>query len=285
MELADSTARHSRDRGEDRYAFPVLAARRRGWAERFARTFHGGHPVLVFLAAALAGLAMLAALSIGLGLLVTHVLVQTAGIGTADNEFVRTLVTHRSGLETDASWVGSMVGGAPLLPILVGLIAIAAAIRRHWRIAAFAVFVLALESATYRITTLAVPRDRPHVPRLENLPADASFPSGHTAASIAVYAGLVLLVTSRIKRASVRLALWALAIALPVFVAMSRMYRGMHHPLDVAGGIVIGIGAIVVLVFACRAAGAATLMRRAGPSAAHRRIVTTRGDRGTVTAA
>jgi undecaprenyl-diphosphatase len=176
-----------------------------------------------------------------------------------------------------------MVGGAPLLPILVGLIAIAAAIRRHWRIAAFAVFVLALESATYRITTLAVPRDRPHVPRLENLPADASYPSGHTAASIAVYAGLVLLLTSRIKRGSARLALWALALALPLFVAMSRMYRGMHHPLDIGGGIVIGIGAIVVLVFACRAAGAATLLRAAQP--AHRRTATTRPDRGTVTAA
>ena len=28
------------------------------------------------------------------------------------------------------------------------------------------------------------------------------------------------------------------------FVAFSRMYRGMHHPLDVAGGVIIGIGAI-----------------------------------------
>jgi membrane-associated phospholipid phosphatase len=35
------------------------------------------------------------------------------------------------------------------------------------------------------------------------------------------------------------------------------MYRGMHHPLDVAGGVVVGIAALIVLVFACRAAGAA----------------------------
>jgi len=38
-------------------------------------------------------------------------------------------------------------------------------------------------------------------------------------------------------------------------VAMSRMYRGMHHPLDVAGGILIGVGAMMVVLFACRAAG------------------------------
>lgn len=283
MEVAGSSARHSRDRGEDEYVVPVLAAARRGRAERFARIFDGRHPALVFFAAALSGFAALAALSIALGLLVTDVLAPIGGIGRADNGFVRDLVHHRTGAATDASWVGSMVGGAPVLPILVGLIAIFCAIKRWWRLAAFAVFVLALESATYRVTTLVVPRDRPHVPRLENLPADASYPSGHTAASIAVYAGLVLLITSRIRNSSARLAAWALAVLIPVFVAMSRMYRGMHHPLDVAGGAVIGIGAIAILVFACRAAGAANLLRAAQPahSLAPSRA---RADRGTVTA-
>jgi undecaprenyl-diphosphatase len=55
----------------------------------------------------------------------------------------------------------------------------------------------------------------------------------------------------------VRLLAWALAILVPVFVAFARMYRGMHHPLDVAGGSLIGIGALLVLLFACRAAGVA----------------------------
>ena len=41
---------------------------------------------------------------------------------------------------------------------------------------------------------------------------------------------------------------------MPIFVALSRMYRGMHHPLDVAGGVLVGIGAMLVLLFACRAA-------------------------------
>ena len=50
---------------------------------------------------------------------------------------------------------------------------------------------------------------------------------------------------------------WTLACAMVVFVAMSRMYRGMHHPLDVGGGLLIGVGALLVLVFACRVAGAA----------------------------
>jgi membrane-associated phospholipid phosphatase len=42
-----------------------------------------------------------------------------------------------------------------------------------------------------------------------------------------------------------------------VFVAFSRMYRGMHHPLDVAGGVVIGIAAVSALVLVSRASGEA----------------------------
>jgi undecaprenyl-diphosphatase len=86
---------------------------------------------------------------------------------------------------------------------------------------------------------------------------DASYPSGHTAASIAVYCGLALLLTSRIKNRTAQVAIWAVAILIPVYVAFSRMYRGMHHPLDIAGGVVIGIASLCVLVLACRAAGAA----------------------------
>jgi undecaprenyl-diphosphatase len=137
-------------------------------------------------------------------------------------------------------------------------------VQRKWRIAAFAVFVLVVESATYRVASIVVPRDRPHVHRLEDLPADASFPSGHTAASLAVYCGLVLLLTSALPRGAWRAGAWLVALLLPAFVAFSRMYRGMHHPLDVAAGALIGIGAVLALLFACRAAGVAATAHASG---------------------
>ncbi|HEU4658283.1 MAG TPA: phosphatase PAP2 family protein [Capillimicrobium sp.] len=250
-----------RDRDAASCPFPLLDARPGSAPERFAQRLGGRHPVAVFLTALIGGFLLLAALSIGLGYLVTQLVLHT-GLGADDESFVRTLAQHRTPTETDLSEIGSTVGGAPVLPILAGLIALVSAALRHWRVAAFAVFVLALESATYRVTTLVIHRDRPDVKRLEDLPVDDSFPSGHTAAAIAVYAGLVLLLTSRIRDRAFRALAWTVAIALPVFVALSRMYRGMHHPLDVAGGVIVGLGAIAVLVFACRAAGAAAAARR-----------------------
>ena len=87
---------------------------------------------------------------------------------------------------------------------------------------------------------------------------DASYPSGHMAASIAVYCGLALLLTSRIKRRGAQVAIWIVAALIPVYVAFSRMYRGMHHPTDIAGGVVIGIAALCALVLVTRAAGSAS---------------------------
>jgi membrane-associated phospholipid phosphatase len=133
---------------------------------------------------------------------------------------------------------------------------------RRWRLAAFAVFSLAVESATYRATTLVVHSHRPTVARLEHLPVDATYPSGHTAAALAVYGGLALLMTSRFTDVAFRVFAWTVVLAVVVFVATTRMYRGMHHPLDVAGGIFVGIAALTVVVFACRAAAASAEARR-----------------------
>jgi membrane-associated phospholipid phosphatase len=241
----------------DRVVFPILHPRQGGHAEGLARSFGTLHPAIVFAVVMLAGLAAVAVLSIGLGFFTTRVLEQTWGIGATDEHVNTWLAAHRTSARTEASLVGSIVAGGVVLPIVVGSIALVAAVLRKWRIAAFAVFALGVESASYRATTLVVHSHRPRVVRLEHLPVNASYPSGHTAASIAVYGGLVLLLTSRFTNSVFRGTAWTIAAAVVAFVAISRMYRGMHHPLDVAGGVVIGIAALILVLFACRTAGAA----------------------------
>ncbi|MEP6892417.1 MAG: phosphatase PAP2 family protein [Gaiellaceae bacterium] len=209
----------------------------------------------------IAGYVALAALSIGLGFVVTKLVLSVGGIARADTHVETWLASHRSSGRTEASLIGSIVAGGVVLPIVVAVALVVFAIFRRWRIAVFVLVALLVESGTYRATTIFVHRHRPRVPRLEGLDPNASYPSGHTAASIAVYVGLVLLLTSRVRNRAVRVVTWAIAVAIPPLVGLARMYRGMHHPLDVVAGGLVGIAALVVVVFAARAAGVAAERR------------------------
>ena len=161
----------------------------------------------------------------------------------------------------DLSWVGSTLAGGVVIPILVGGLLLLFVLHRRWRLAAFTLFVICIESGAYRATSLVIHRDRPDVHRLETLPVNASYPSGHTAASIALFGGLLLVLASRVESLAVRMLLWSLVIVIPAFVVWSRLLRGMHHVTDTAAGVILGILALCVTVFAARAAGAAAARR------------------------
>ena len=201
----------------------------------------------------LGGLVVIAALSIVLGLLVTHV-VETGSIGAADERVNVWLAAHRTPTRTDASLIGSIVAGGVVLPIVVGVAG--ARVPRSsasGAIAAFVVFALAVESATYRATTLVVHSHRPRVRRLEDLPVNASYPSGHTAASIAVYGGLALLLTSRFRTG---------AFAIARLGARGRRWSRSSRSRACTAACTTrstspaasssAIAAVIVLVFACR---------------------------------
>jgi membrane-associated phospholipid phosphatase len=257
---ADERLQHPARPGHDS-VFPVLDDPDNRPAEALASIVGPTHPVRTFAAGIVLAYALIAGISIVLGLLVMRVLITNGGIGRADEFFVRFLSHHRSPGLTEASLIGSIMAGGVVLPIVAGVVAVAAMCFKQWRVAAFVVFALAIESAAYRTTTLVVHRHRPPVHRLENLPVNASYPSGHTAASIAIYCGLALLLTSRIASRAWRYAIWAIAGAIPVFVGLSRMYRGMHHPLDILGGVAIGVGTLALMLIVCRGTGIAAARR------------------------
>jgi undecaprenyl-diphosphatase len=242
---------------------PLLEPADGGSAERFANAVGSTHPIRVFLVAALGGYAILVGLTIAVGFLLTKVILRIGGVAAWDEHINRWFVGTRTSTRVDLSWMGSTLAGGIVIPILVGVLLVLFLCFRHWRLAAFTLFVICIESGTYRATSLVVHRNRPDVQRLETLPVNASYPSGHTAASVALLAGLLLVLASRVENLAVRLLLWGLAVAIPVFVIWSRMLRGMHNLTDVTSGVLMGIGALVVTVFACRAAGAAAAQRDA----------------------
>jgi len=68
-----------------------------------------------------------------------------------------------------------------------------------------------------------------------------AFPSGHTAIATA----LAVIIFASVKRSH---RWWALL--LPVLVGLSRLYLGVHRPLDLAGGLAVGLvsGGLVLLL-------------------------------------
>ena len=249
-----SARSHSR---ESLLSFPVLDREPGRVGRRLAALPGEGHPVLTYLCGVLLAFAAIAGLSILVGLLVTRVVLHVHGVAHDDEALISFLARHRSGGLTDASLVGSIIAGGVVLPIVAGVALLVAAVCKHWRLAGFLLLALGVESASYRSTTLVIHRHRPEVFRLERLPVDASYPSGHTAASIAIYSGIALLIASRIESRAGRIAVWTVAVLVTVFVALARMYRGMHHPIDIAGGVLIGVAALGALVLVSRAANLA----------------------------
>ncbi len=69
------------------------------------------------------------------------------------------------------------------------------------------------------------------------------------------------LLSGRVRARWAAIVLWTLAIALPLVVALSRMYRGMHHPIDATAGVLMGAAALTIALVATRAAGEAARER------------------------
>ena len=228
-----------------------------GTAARVAQRLGAAHPVRAFLVIVLAGYALLVGLTIGAGLLLTSYLVSNHGLAKWDNDVNRWLAKHRDSTLTDLSWLGSTLAGGLVIPVVVGVLVTVFLLRRKWLLAAFTLFVIGVESGSYRATTLVVERDRPPVHRLEGLDPTASFPSGHIAATVALYGGLLLVLASHVGRRWFSALAAAVTVALVLFVGWARMYRGMHHLTDSAAGVLMGVLALAITLFAARVAAAA----------------------------
>jgi membrane-associated phospholipid phosphatase len=252
----------------DRPPIPVLEPRSDGLAETVADRMPERHPALVFAVTALAGWLVLEAAMLALGFLLVDLVLHAGAFDRTDERISRWFFEQRTATLDDLSYAGSLVGDIPVLPGLVVLAVIMLLIGRRYRAAAFIATAGVVELATYRVTSLIVHRERPLVPRLDDLPGNQSYPSGHMAASIAVYGALALVISSRFRQRWVSITVWSLVVILPAIVALSRMYRGMHHLSDIVAGALMGIAALLVALLAARACGAAVARRAAGQEVA-----------------
>ena len=132
-----------------------------------------------------------------------------------------------------------------ILPVVAG----AAAAGVAWLLAHVAK-AIADRSRPYQVMADAVLRQQPA--------HGTSFPSSHTAVTLAVAIALVPFLARSLAAAGIGYA---------VLTGWSRVYLGVHYPLDILGGAGIGMAAAGVILLALR-----TLLRRSGRAANGPRI-------------
>lgn len=188
---------------------------------------------------------LLGAVMAGLGWLVTHSFAHVWPF-TAEDGVDRGLAAHRDPQLNAVTGVLSTIADTLCTVLLaVAAIIVARLVTGRWRASALIASALAIEVGLFLVTTVLVHRARPGVIELDHSPPTSSFPSGHTAAAMALYGAVAWL----IARGTGRWQAWLLLL-MPAAVAFARLYRGMHHPSDVAAGFLLGACSLAIAAHA-----------------------------------
>ena len=217
------------------------------------------HPAMAVVSVAVTGFALICLVFACVGLLVTH---QLGALTRWDDHVVRWFAENRVGALNH--WTDFATKVADTFGILVVLLVAAIVLfvlRRRWE-ALFLVLALCMELMTFLTVNSVVARPRPVVVRLGSLPSTSSFPSGHTAAMVALYGGLAVVVSARFRSRIVSFVSWIVALLATAAVGLARVYRGMHRPSDVVAGALLGFAVLGVAIVAVRAGQRAAAERQ-----------------------
>jgi len=122
--------------------------------------------------------------------------------------------------------------------VVMAVVGLAMVRRRGWGPLGYLALVGVGTLALNNLLKWVVGRPRPDVQQLVH-PSGSSFPSGHSAAAAACWAAIMLVLFAR-ESTKWRLFGAALAAAIAVMVATSRVLLGVHWLTDVIAGVAVG---------------------------------------------
>ena len=157
-----------------------------------------------------------------------------------DDAMVRLVHEHTFGF---GNWVMHGIADLAASDTVIALTVAAALIlvsRRHWHGALALCVSVTATQLFVAVVKHIVERDRPPGEDALVHAAGYSFPSAHSATSVAFY-GVIALIVAHELRGRVSRA-WALAgaAALCTAIGVSRVYLGAHYPTDVLAGWMLG---------------------------------------------
>ena len=173
-------------------------------------------------------------LIVGLGELITK---DGHGNVLGDRTIPHWFAAHRTPAWTHWSLIFTTLGASQaILIVALAACVVFLAVTRHWRPVIFLAAVMLGELAAFLAAAAVVKRPRPDVTQLDRHLPTSAYPSGHEAATCCLYVAIAILVIGH-ARGWWRWLFLVPAIAMPVLVALSRMYRGEHHPTDILGSL------------------------------------------------
>ncbi|MEV4245323.1 phosphatase PAP2 family protein [Streptosporangium canum] len=192
-------------------------------------------------------LAIMAILTIGVGLLITKVL-QTTTLIANDQGVNEQLADGRTSFLNDITDKMTKLSDMPTIIIATAVLIVVFRLAfKRWNESIFLLLAVFSQSAIFLLATVFAQRKRPLVQHLDPAPPTSSFPSGHTSAAVGFYCAVALVLTLHTHRYKILNVLWwAVGLAVPLGIAYSRMYRGMHHLSDVSWGLLLGAVCIAV---------------------------------------
>jgi len=153
----------------------------------------------------------------------------------------RWFVGRRTRFWNDATQIGSHAAETTTVIALAVLLVVGLRFALGtWQASVLLALAVVGEVAIFVCVTLVIDRPRPRVAHLDTAPPTSSFPSGHVAAAVALYGALAVVVWTYSRREWLRVGAVVIAIAVPIVVGLSRLYRGMHYPTDVLAGALLG---------------------------------------------